>query len=162
MYAKRGFLSKSSQHNSYSLWFRIISWLLVILWAGVIFFMSSRTDTGLTEDMNIISMAIEWLKAQQLALFGDGVDILMPFAHFCEYMVFGALLVNSLRLHMPLGRAMLVAVVLASVYGVTDEIHQHFVPGRVCDPLDWLVDTIGAGVGSGISLLVLRNRKRVE
>jgi len=36
--------------------------------------------------------------------------------------------------------------VLCSLYGMTDEIHQYFVPQRSADPLDWLADSLGAGV----------------
>jgi len=35
-------------------------------------------------------------------------------------------------------------VVFASFYGAFDEIHQYFVPNRLCDPLDWAADTAGA------------------
>ena len=35
----------------------------------------------------------------------------------------------------------------AAFYGLTDEIHQYFVPGRSADPWDWLADTIGAMLG---------------
>jgi VanZ family protein len=38
--------------------------------------------------------------------------------------------------------------VLASAYGITDELHQAFVPLRMPDPMDWLVDTVGAAVGA--------------
>lgn len=40
------------------------------------------------------------------------------------------------------------AVAIASLYGITDEIHQIFVPGRFCDPLDWMTDTAGALLGA--------------
>jgi VanZ family protein len=36
--------------------------------------------------------------------------------------------------------------VLGSVYGVIDEIHQNFVPGRDCSIGDWFSDTLGAVV----------------
>lgn len=36
------------------------------------------------------------------------------------------------------------AIVIATLYGVLDEIHQHFVPGRHPDVLDVLTDFIGA------------------
>jgi len=36
------------------------------------------------------------------------------------------------------------ALLFTSLYGVTDEIHQYFVPGRSSEVLDWLADTIGA------------------
>ncbi|MGB0370372.1 MAG: VanZ family protein [Opitutales bacterium] len=36
------------------------------------------------------------------------------------------------------------AIILTSLFGVSDEVHQHFVPGRYTDFLDWLADTFGA------------------
>ena len=39
----------------------------------------------------------------------------------------------------------------ASLYGISDEIHQIFVPGRTADPIDWLVDTCGAALGAFIA-----------
>jgi VanZ family protein len=54
----------------------------------------------------------------------------------------------------------LLAVVLASAYGVTDELHQAFVPGRVPDPADWLVDTAGAYAGAATGLLLARRARR--
>lgn len=36
------------------------------------------------------------------------------------------------------------AVLIASLYGVSDELHQSFVPGRDPTVLDWLADTVGA------------------
>ena len=40
--------------------------------------------------------------------------------------------------------SLVLAVTLASAYGVTDEWHQRFTPGRDPDVLDWIADTIGA------------------
>ena len=62
--------------------------------------------------------------------------------------------------------AVLLAVACASLYGVTDELHQYFVPGRACDPADWLVDTCGAVLGAMLlkalaSFFVARTKKRV-
>ena len=36
------------------------------------------------------------------------------------------------------------SVIIASLYGISDEFHQAFVPGRSPDVLDWLADTTGA------------------
>jgi len=36
------------------------------------------------------------------------------------------------------------ALLFTSLYGITDEVHQYFVPGRSSDILDWVADTIGA------------------
>jgi VanZ family protein len=37
---------------------------------------------------------------------------------------------------------------LAAGYGVTDEVHQSYVPGRVPDLADWLADAAGAGAAA--------------
>lgn len=42
------------------------------------------------------------------------------------------------------------AVVIASVYGVTDEFHQSFTPGRSVEVLDWLSDTSGAALAVAV------------
>jgi VanZ family protein len=36
------------------------------------------------------------------------------------------------------------AVAIASLYGITDEFHQSFTPGRGVEVADWLADTFGA------------------
>jgi VanZ family protein len=46
--------------------------------------------------------------------------------------------------------AALIAVLLSSAYGVSDEYHQYFVPTRDANALDWLADTIGAAFAAGI------------
>jgi hypothetical protein len=46
---------------------------------------------------------------------------------------------------------------LAVGYGVTDEIHQSFVPGRFASVGDLVADAIGAALGAGlVAYLVLR------
>ena len=47
----------------------------------------------------------------------------------------------------------LLALVLATLYGVTDEFHQMFVPGRTADRYDVLADGIGATLGVAIGWL---------
>jgi VanZ family protein len=69
-------------------------------------------------------------------------------AHFLVYGLLGFLIVRALSggslTGMTAMRA-ITAVVLAGLYGVTDEIHQSFVPGRNPDVLDVVADTLGAG-----------------
>ena len=84
--------------------FVVASWVLVVLCAGFIFFMSSNTDTGLNDDLGLFSLIFQDLKALQAQLLGPGVDVVSSIAHFCEYAVFGALLANALRCHMRLPR----------------------------------------------------------
>ena len=44
----------------------------------------------------------------------------------------------------------------AAAYGLSDELHQHFVPGRQADWLDWLADAGGGLAGTGV-LALTRN-----
>jgi VanZ family protein len=56
-----------------------------------------------------------------------------------------------------------VSLVLSSLYGVSDEFHQSFVPGRTPDVHDWMADTWGAAMAILVLLataLVLRRRTR--
>lgn len=39
-------------------------------------------------------------------------------------------------------------VIIVSLWGMTDEIHQSFTPGRESSVLDWCADTLGALCGS--------------
>lgn len=109
-----------------------IYWGPVIAYAGLIFFLSSRSHPH--EDLPSL-----------LDLFSDKV------LHAIEYAGFGGLCYRAFRYGAagPLAaRAMLWAVVAASIYGVTDEVHQLFVPLRDSSWQDWLADTIGAAVGA--------------
>jgi VanZ family protein len=50
----------------------------------------------------------------------------------------------------PTRRQLLMAVVLAGLYAITDEFHQLFVAGRGATATDVLIDTVGASLGVGV------------
>ena len=69
--------------------------------------------------------------------------------HAAEYAGLAALLARALIGEgVNLGRACLLAVVLTSAYGATDEFHQWFVPMRSSDVRDWVADSAGAAIGA--------------
>jgi VanZ family protein len=80
-----------------------------------------------------------------------GIDVSAP-AHFIEYAILGGLLV----LAFDRSDRLLAAAAMASAYGVTDELHQLLVPGRMSDPADWAVDTAGALAGAALAAWLLR------
>jgi VanZ family protein len=53
-------------------------------------------------------------------------------------------------------RAAAVTVALVAFYGITDEFHQWFVPGRTADVNDWVADCTGAAGAVVVILLVAR------
>ena len=157
----------------------VASWVVVAAVLGFIFAMSSRDGYQIDNASGIFSAIKQWLAAQALAMTGHEVDV-SPVGHFCEYLVLGAALTNALRFHLKpegaAGAALVakpvdalskwapaMACALSSVYGVTDEFHQIFTPGRSCDPADWAVDTVAAALGALICYFMLKAlRKRRE
>ena len=135
---------------------KIIAWILVVAWAIFIFFMSANTSNDLNTGSSFISQVFQWLRDRQLELIGPDIDLVSPAAHFCEYAIFGFFLAYALGLSLKPTFALVVAIVIGSCYGASDEIHQIFVPGRASDIMDWLVDTCGVTLGACIRYLVVR------
>lgn len=75
-------------------------------------------------------------------------------AHNSMHVVVYCCLAGSLRLALDppppvpaAGRVSVFAWLLSTAYGMIDEWHQYFVPGRVCSAADLLSDAIGSGLG---------------
>jgi VanZ family protein len=73
--------------------------------------------------------------------------------HFIEFAILGALMTKGLGT-----RLWLAAFTLSCLYGVVDEFHQSFVPGRSCSVGDVLSDFSGIFV----ACLYLRVRPRID
>ncbi|MEK7279601.1 MAG: VanZ family protein [Nitrospirota bacterium] len=103
-------------------------WILVFLYAALIFYLSSGP---ITADV-------------------PGNDKLY---HMIEYGIFSLLLYNALsssfRKERPWKIALL-AIILTILYGISDEFHQLFVPSRSSDPYDVVADASGAIIVQGM------------
>lgn len=109
-----------------------LCWTLTLIYAGIIFYFSSfpMPPTPLV------------------------FDIPDTIKHIVEYTGLGGLLfVSFLSIGKKKKSALFFAIIFASLYGISDEIHQFFVPGRVCSLIDMSSDAIGGFIGSffGIS-----------
>jgi len=98
-----------------------------------------------------VALGIVWLSAQ--SHYPMGVQLPPPLDKLAHASVFGGLafaLDLALRLNLPglpMYRRHLLVFALVSGFGATDEWHQYFVPGRSCELLDWVADTVGGGLG---------------
>jgi VanZ family protein len=92
-------------------------WLPVVLWAVLIFALSSVPDLN--------------------SGLGTWDLVLRKLAHAAEYALLAALLLRALT------RPWL-AFLFALAYAISDELHQHFVRGRVGAPRDVAIDAAGA------------------
>jgi VanZ family protein len=78
--------------------------------------------------------------------------------HFSEYALLCLLWWRALEADLGPRRAALIAFLICSAYAATDEFHQSFVEGRHASPVDWLIDSAGAGVVAWRLRLGLRRR----
>ena len=95
-------------------------WLPVVLWAAVIFALSSvpSLSSGL----------------------GGWDYVLRKCAHTTEYAVLAYLLARAIGREAP-------ALVAGVLYAISDELHQSFVRGRHASPLDVAIDSVGLLLG---------------
>lgn len=116
-------------------------WLPVIIYAIIIFWGSSQESPfGV-----IFSIS--------------GIDIIL---HIAEYSVLGILLSRAIA-----GSAQKVSIAtlifavfaIGTLYGITDEFHQYFTPGRYSSVLDLASDAIGSFLGAVIFVALFRNSK---
>ena len=108
-------------------------WLPVVLYAGAIFYLSDQPHPQ------------EKLPSFLFEEFSDKV------LHAVEYGILALLCYRAFRWASGPAvarKAVLLAIVTASVYGMTDEAHQAFCPFRESGWQDWLADTIGAAIGA--------------
>jgi VanZ family protein len=123
--------SVDRRDDSGSVWLRVLGyWGPVALYAGFIFYLSSQSSFPDT-----LPTFVEKL--------GDKAH------HMMAYGIFGLLWYRAFRWSAgpwAASRAVILAIVAATVYGVTDELHQWFVPLRESDPWDLMADMAGAAV----------------
>ena len=86
---------------------------------------------------------------------------LRDLAHIGAYAVLAGLFVHALgHLGRPVAPAVAIAAFgLAALYGITDEIHQSFVPDRSGNLVDVGFDALGAALGVGVAWLMGRVRR---
>ncbi len=104
-------------------------WLIAppIAWAALIFTLSSIP----AEDLPPIDI----INADKLA-------------HMFVYAVLGFLAMRAFRISTSIFRLPFVVMALCVIYGLTDEFHQQFIPGRVPSVYDFIADSLGSIIGT--------------
>ena len=112
-------------------------WLPVIVYCTAIFIQSSFPTT---EQLPSWPFLDKILHVAAYALLG--------------FLVFRALATGHLTNNLNL--ALIISALFAGLYGLSDEWHQSFVPGRSAEAADALADLIGGMLGAGLGWLRFR------
>jgi VanZ family protein len=121
---------------------------LAMAWAPAVMYMSLIWALS--------SIQLPGVRVEDLPFKDKGV-------HFVEYAVLGFFAAHAIRATWrgrSESRVYLVAVLWAVGWGVLDEFHQAFVPGRDGDVYDLLADGLGAATGAAALIVFHRLRER--
>lgn len=136
----------------------VLSYLALITWMILIFYMSSQTGTlsedtssglikGILDVLGFI-LNIKFDEADVLAVTASCGLWIRKCAHFTEYLILGLLMTNALRFTFKDHKNFaLVLILLCFIYACSDELHQIFVPGRVGTIFDAIIDLSGSYAG---------------
>ncbi|MCB9234991.1 MAG: VanZ family protein [Bacteroidia bacterium] len=126
-----------------------LKYLPALLWMGLIFLLSNQpgSDSGqltakIMAFLQEIGLDLPLVAGQYATL------VLRKTAHFTEYFIL--FLWVKMALH-GRSRRLLLAFLVCAAYACTDEFHQLFIPGRVGNVGDVLVDSSGAALAWALS-----------
>jgi VanZ family protein len=130
----------------------IISWGLVIICMAVIFSLSAQTAG---ESSEVSGQLIFMMK------LNISQDFIRTVAHFLEYTGLAVLIFNALYQTFGYQRPF-VALIVSSLYAVSDEIHQLFVEGRAFQISDIVFDSLGASGGITVLILLIKLVSKIK
>ena len=125
---------------------RIKDWLPAVLWAALIFFFSSDTFAG-ENTGRLLGPLLRYFLPHLSDAAIDWINLaLRKLGHFSEYFVLAVLLGHALR-EEPARRRAAIVLALTTLYAVSDELHQMFVPSRTASLGDIAIDIVGGVCG---------------
>lgn len=135
---------------------KIISYLLLLFWMGVIFYLSNQTGSvSGTESGHILYNILSFFHVSNIDSVIEIIhNPIRECMHAFEYFVLGILVMNVLSNNNIKNNIIIISVSLCFIYATTDEIHQVFVPNRTFEYLDIFLDLVGSLLGSYLFKIV--------
>jgi VanZ family protein len=137
-------------------------WMPVLVWMGLIFLLS--TDLGSARQTSrFIGPLLRWVwPAVTEAQIGRAQLAARKTGHVTGYAILAVLALRGVRRGMFVsgwrGRGAVAAWMIASLYAMTDEIHQSMVPTRMASAGDVALDSFGAALGVALAWMIGRRR----
>lgn len=146
----------------------VITWGPALAVMTIIFALSSRSSFG--DSDWLIHQLRQWFGPQPwidhyapLIHRLDELDVKSVAGHLVEYALLGVAMLWGIGRQFPgLARPWLWAWTVTVLYGVTDEWHQSFVPGRNPDWRDVVLDGMGAALAIWLWVRWAAGRKRAQ
>ena len=106
-------------------------WMPVLIYAALIFISSSMSHPEIGIEVPFFDKAL----------------------HLLSYSILGCLLLRALLksdYNLSRGQLVFLAILFSTLYGISDEFHQYFVPGRTACVSDAVFDLFGSAAGAVI------------
>jgi len=124
---------------------KLIKWIILILWLGIIFAFSHQANSGeITK--NIIADTIEVKVEEKTEPTLDIINyIIRKGAHIGEYIILTFIIFSLVSEYTKDNKKIIIFGLLGCIlFASFDEFHQYFVPGRTALVTDVFIDLIGA------------------
>ena len=163
-------LSKDKKQTYYAL-FIINFGITLLLMIGIFLFSAQPAPKSQQLSDGVVYYAIVLFKKLVPNITFDTASfIVRKAAHFSEYLLLGFFLCKSVHYLMMLRIPSLIkpagplnictrAWIFTTLYAISDEIHQSFVPGRSCELRDMCIDASGALLGVLLAWLIHKVKK---
>ena len=148
---------------------KIITIILIILWMILVFYLSNqvsddskRLSGGFTRK---VLQVLHILDGKTIEEQGAIENTFRKLAHFCLYTLGGILILSHINLYKITDKKkVFISWILGTIYAISDEIHQLFVPGRSGEIRDVCLDSLGLVTGIILLLIFLKfieRRKKI-
>lgn len=147
---------------------KITIWILTILWMGVIFYFSNQPAEISKEESGKVLAKMNLISEADIAKEGDSrISMLQRFirktAHVSVYFILGILITLSvLDTILSNFGTYSASYILGTLYAVSDEVHQIFIPGRGPQLRDVMIDSAGVLAGMLIIAMVVELKANLK
>lgn len=149
-----------------------LSWLAVLLCMLSIYILSAQPaslSNGNSKGIvtRVVETTVKLTKAgitepEKWKLIDSINSVAREYMHGVVFLVLGLLAQNAVNKSGARGmKAVAISLAICVIYGITDEIHQLFVPGRAFQVSDLAMDAIGSIIGIA-AVWSLYNRVRIK
>lgn len=146
---------------------KLILYILIFLWMGLIFFFSNQpsnestnvSDGVMSKIINIVEVITnhEFNNNEIDNIYEYGITPLRKCAHFTIYFILGILFYLLIReYNLEVKKTLVISLLFCIIYACSDELHQLFIFGRSGEVRDVLIDSLGSFLGIFITSKVIK------